>query len=58
VTRKPTFDEILAPFREAVDKSEISDEELDSLFTEPERKPKHSCKICAGKAEVRNNARL
>src|SRR5215472_11160981 len=34
VTRQPTFDEILAPFREAVYKSGISNEELDSLFTE------------------------
>jgi len=34
VTRKPTFDEILAPFREAVEKSGTSDEELDSLFTD------------------------
>ena len=34
VTRKPTFDEILAPFREAVEKSGASDEELESLFTQ------------------------
>jgi hypothetical protein len=31
---KRTFDEILAPFRQAVEKSGISDDELDSLFTE------------------------
>jgi len=37
VTSKPTFDEILAPFREAVEKSGTSDEELDSLFTEARR---------------------
>ena len=34
VNRKRTFDEILAPFRQAVEKSGISDDELDSLFTE------------------------
>ncbi len=28
-----TFDEILAPFRENVEKSGISDDELDELFT-------------------------
>ncbi|MCI0487819.1 MAG: hypothetical protein L0229_14600 [Blastocatellia bacterium] len=34
VNRKRTFDEILAPFRQAVEESGISDDELDSLFTE------------------------
>lgn len=34
VSRKRTFDEILAPFRQAVERSGISDDELDSLFTE------------------------
>jgi hypothetical protein len=34
VNRKRTFDEILAPFRQAVEKSGISDDELDSLFRE------------------------
>jgi hypothetical protein len=34
VNRKRTFDEILAPFRQAVEKRGISDDELDSLFTE------------------------
>jgi len=34
VTRKPTFDEILAPFRAAVEKSGTSDDELDALFAE------------------------
>lgn len=34
VNRKRTFDEILAPFREAVENSGISDDELDALFTE------------------------
>ena len=34
VNRNRTFDEILAPFRQAVEKSDISDDELDSLFTE------------------------
>ena len=34
VNRKRTFDEILAPFRQSVEKSAISDDELDSLFTE------------------------
>jgi hypothetical protein len=29
-----TFDEILAPFRDAVERSGISDEELHALFTE------------------------
>lgn len=37
VNRKRTFDEILAPFRLAVEKSGISDDELDSLFTEARR---------------------
>jgi hypothetical protein len=34
VNRERTFDEILAPFREAVERSGISDQELDTLFTE------------------------
>ena len=34
VTRERTFDEILAPFRDAVERSGISDEDLDTLFTE------------------------
>lgn len=34
VSRKRTFDEILAPFRQAVERSGISDDELDSLFNE------------------------
>jgi hypothetical protein len=34
IHRKQTFDEILAPFRQAVEKSGISEDELDSLFTE------------------------
>ncbi len=34
VNRKRTFDEILAPFRQAVENSGVSDDELDSLFTE------------------------
>lgn len=34
VNRQQTIDEILAPFRQAVEKSGISDEELDSLFTQ------------------------
>lgn len=33
VRRSRTFDEILAPFREAVEKSGISDDELEALFT-------------------------
>ena len=37
VDRKRTFDEILAPFRQAVERSSISDDELDSLFTEARR---------------------
>jgi hypothetical protein len=37
VNRAPTFDEILAPFRDAVERSGISDEELDTLFTEARR---------------------
>jgi hypothetical protein len=37
VNRAPTFDEILAPFRDAVERSGISDEELDALFTEARR---------------------
>lgn len=34
VSRKRTFDEILAPFRQAVERSGVSDDELDALFTE------------------------
>lgn len=34
VSRKRTFDEILAPFRQAVERSGISDDDLDSLFTQ------------------------
>lgn len=34
VNRKRTFDEILAPFRQAVEESGISDDELDALFTQ------------------------
>jgi hypothetical protein len=34
VDRKRTFDDILEPFRQAVEKSDMSDDELDSLFTE------------------------
>lgn len=37
VSRKRTFDEILAPFRQAVERSGISDDQLDSLFTEARR---------------------
>ena len=34
VNRERTFDEILAPFRDAVEKSGISDEDLGALFRE------------------------
>ena len=34
VNRQQTINEILAPFRQAVEKSGISDDELDSLFTQ------------------------
>jgi hypothetical protein len=37
VHRERTFDEILAPFRDAVERSGISDEELDALFSEARR---------------------
>lgn len=37
VRRERTFDEILAPFRQAVEESGVSDEELDTLFTEARR---------------------
>src|SRR5437870_11465982 len=37
VNRERTFDEILAPFRDAVERSGISDEELDALFSEARR---------------------
>lgn len=37
VSRMRTFDEILAPFRQAVERSGISDDQLDSLFTEARR---------------------
>lgn len=39
VNRGRTFDEILAPFRAAVERSGISDQELDNLFTEVRRDP-------------------
>lgn len=39
VNRGRTFDEILAPFRDAVERSGISDLELDTLFTEAGRDP-------------------
>lgn len=38
VNRERTFDEILAPFRDAVERSGISDEELDTLFTKARRR--------------------
>ncbi len=34
VNHRRTFDEILAPFRQAVEKSGISDDGLDALFTD------------------------
>src|SRR2546430_1525853 len=37
VNREPTLDEVLAPFRDAVERSGISDEELDTLFSEARR---------------------
>jgi hypothetical protein len=37
VNRERTFDEILAPFRDAVERSGISDEELETLFTNVRR---------------------
>jgi hypothetical protein len=37
VNRERTFDEILAPFRDAVERSGIFDEELDTLFAEARR---------------------
>ena len=37
VHRERTFDEILAPFRDAVERSGISDDDLDALFTEARR---------------------
>ena len=37
VNRKRTFDEILAPFRDAVERSGISDEELGTVFAEARR---------------------
>ncbi len=37
LNRERTLDEILAPVREAVERSGISDEELDTLFTEARR---------------------
>lgn len=37
VNRARTFDEILAPFRDAVERSGISDEELETLFTASRR---------------------
>jgi hypothetical protein len=38
VNRERTFDEILAPFRDTVERSGISDEELDTLFTDARRR--------------------
>src|SRR2546423_2450997 len=37
VNRGHTFDEILAPFRDAVERSGVSDQELDTLFAEARR---------------------
>jgi hypothetical protein len=37
VNRARTFDEILAPFRDAVERSGISDQELDTLFADARR---------------------
>lgn len=37
VNRERTFDEILAPFRDAVERSGISDEELDTIFGDARR---------------------
>ena len=37
VNRERTFDEILAPFRDAVERSGISDAELDTLLHETRR---------------------
>jgi hypothetical protein len=37
VNRERNFDEILAPFRDAVERSGISDDDLDTLFTEAPR---------------------
>jgi hypothetical protein len=37
VNRERTFDEILAPFRNAVERSGITEEELDTLFTDTRR---------------------
>jgi len=37
VNRGRSFDEILKPFRDAVERSGISDQELDGLFTEARR---------------------
>ena len=37
MNRGRTFDEILAPFRDAVERSGISDQELDTVFTEARR---------------------
>jgi hypothetical protein len=37
VHRERTFDEILAPFRDAVERSGISDDDLDAFFTEARR---------------------
>ena len=34
INRERTFDEILAPFRDAVERSGISDEDQDALFRE------------------------
>ncbi len=37
VNRERTFDEILAPFRDAVEGSGVSDDDLDALFTKARR---------------------
>jgi hypothetical protein len=44
LVRGTTFDEILAPFRQAVEASGISDSELDLIFTEA-RRESHSSKL-------------
>jgi chaperonin GroEL (HSP60 family) len=40
--RKRTLDDILEPFRQAVEKSGMSDDELDSLFTEARKEASKS----------------
>ena len=39
-----SFDEILAPFRRNVEESGMSDEELDTLFTEARKQASHARK--------------